>query len=166
MAIPILAAIGAKVALPIVGKLLGGTALKGLLGGLLGKAGLGSMLGTITKFLPLAKNILGSLGRMGLSAMKPPSSMGRIANLGYSPPSPGAHRPGGMLGGMGMGGIGRLLGGLQKLMGGLGQPSMQTKMHGQLQRQMNSVQNMLDLMSNMQRQMHDIAMQTMQSLRG
>ncbi len=154
MAIPILAAIGAKVALPIVGK---------LLGGLLGKAGIGSLLGTVTKFLPLAKNILGSLGKMGLSAMKPPASRGRIANLGYAPPSQGARRPGGMFGGMGGGGmIGRLLGGLKKLMGGTGQSQMQS----QLQQQMNSVSNMLNLMSNMQQQMHDIAMKTMQSIRG
>lgn len=160
MAIPILAAVGAKVALPIVGKLLGGTALKGLLGGLLGKAGLGSLLGSITKFLPMATNIMKGLGNLGLSGMKSPMGMGRLPGLGYMPPGlGGTPRPGGLLGGEA--GIQKLLGGMQDLLGGGG-----TGLPTQLQGQLGAMRDMVQLLSNMQRQVQDVMMQTLGSLRG
>jgi hypothetical protein len=156
MPIPILAAVGAKVALPIVGKLLGGTALKGLLGGLM-KGGIGQLLGMVTKFMPMANNILGALGDLGLSGMKPPMPQGGIPNFGYPPPR--QERPGGQFGAMPLPppGLGKFFSQLMGALGPQGQP--------QLQEQMGAVKDMFNLLQNIQQQMQDVMHRHISSLR-
>jgi len=166
MGLPLLGAIGAKVAMPLIGKLLGGNALGGLIGGLGQAGGLGNIMGVLSKFMPMAQSILGQLGNMGLGGLPQPPGFGTIPSNpwprpigGGFPGLPGGGGGGGGIGG-GPGGAGGALGAAQsKFDSAMKQLTSGKELDQQtmikLQQQIQEANRMFEMINNIQKSIHD-----------